>query len=45
MLMAGASIEALTAAIASLLNTIYSITASLELVVALVGAVKAILGC
>ncbi|MCF2147430.1 hypothetical protein IQ276_013585 [Desmonostoc muscorum LEGE 12446] len=45
MLIAGASIEAISAAIGGMLNTIGAATASVQLVAMLVNAVKSILGC
>lgn len=45
MLIAGASMPAISAAIAGMFNTITATTASLELVAVLVNAVKVILGC
>ncbi|MEH2417882.1 hypothetical protein [Nostoc sp.] len=45
MLIAGASIEAISAAVAAMFNTITATTASLELVAMLVNGVKSILGC
>lgn len=45
MLIAGASIETISAAVAAMLNTIGATTASLELVAVLVNGVKNILGC
>ncbi|MEH1886013.1 MULTISPECIES: hypothetical protein [unclassified Nostoc] len=45
MLIAGASIEAISAAVAAMFNTITATTASLELVTVLVNGVKSILGC
>ncbi|MEH2413419.1 hypothetical protein [Nostoc sp.] len=44
-LIAGASIEAISAAVAAMVNTITATTASLELVTVLVNGVKSILGC
>ena len=45
MLIAGASMEAISAAVGAMLNTIGATTASLELVGMLVNGVKNILGC
>ncbi|MBD2244843.1 hypothetical protein [Nostoc sp. FACHB-888] len=45
MLIAGASMEAISAAVGAMLNTIGAATASLELVAVLVNGVKNILGC
>ncbi|MCC5650716.1 hypothetical protein LC609_12905 [Nostoc sp. XA013] len=45
MLIAGASMEAISAAVGAMLNTIGATTASLELVAMLVNGVKNILGC
>ncbi|HYX15361.1 MAG TPA: hypothetical protein VE944_13540 [Nostoc sp.] len=45
MLIAGASMEAISAAVGAMLNTIGATTASLELVAVLVNGVKNILGC
>jgi len=45
MVIAGASIEAISAAVGAMLNTIGATTASLELVTVLVNGVKSILGC
>ncbi|MEH2320675.1 hypothetical protein [Nostoc sp.] len=45
MLIAGASIETISAAIGAMFNTITATTASLELVTLLVNGVKSILGC
>ena len=45
MLIAGASMETISAAVGAMLNTIYSVTASVQLVAMLVNGVKSILGC
>lgn len=45
MLIAGASMEAISAAVGAMLNTIGATTASFELVAMLVNGVKSILGC
>ncbi|MEH2074976.1 MAG: hypothetical protein V7K57_11380 [Nostoc sp.] len=45
MLIAGASIEVISAALGGMFNTITATTASLELVAMLVNGVKSILGC
>ncbi|MDZ8222954.1 hypothetical protein [Nostoc sp. ChiVER01] len=45
MLIAGASLEGISAAVRALFNTIGATTASLELVAVLVNGVKNILGC
>jgi len=45
MLIAGASIETISATIGAMLNTIYAASASVGLVAELVNGVKSILGC
>ncbi|WP_292730268.1 hypothetical protein [Nostoc sp. JL31] len=45
MLIAGASMETISAAVGAMLNTIYAATASVQLVAMLVNGVKSILGC
>jgi hypothetical protein len=45
MLIAGASMDVILAAIGAMFNTITATTASLELVAMLVNAIKVILGC
>ncbi|WP_335233138.1 hypothetical protein [Nostoc sp.] len=45
MLIAGATMEAISAAVGAMLNTIAATTASFELVAMLVNGVKSILGC
>ncbi|MFN6462044.1 MAG: hypothetical protein RMZ41_009375 [Nostoc sp. DedVER02] len=45
MLIAGASIKAISAAVGAMVNTIGAATASVQLVAMLVNAVKNILGC
>ncbi|MCC5630165.1 hypothetical protein [Nostoc sphaeroides] len=45
MLIAGASMETISAAVGAMLNTIGATTASLELVAVLVNSIKSILGC
>ena len=45
MLIAGSSMEAISAAVGALFNTIGATTASLELVAVLVNGVKSVLGC
>ena len=45
MLIAGASMEAISAAVGAMFNTIAATTASFELVAMLVNGVKSILGC
>lgn len=45
MLIAGASMETISAAVGATLNTIYAATASVQLVAMLVNGIKSILGC
>ncbi|MEH2281199.1 MAG: hypothetical protein V7K90_07615 [Nostoc sp.] len=45
MLIAGASIKAISAAVAAMFDTITATTTSVELVAVLVNGVKSILGC
>ncbi|MHC5725335.1 MAG: hypothetical protein ACYT04_47675 [Nostoc sp.] len=45
MLIAGASMETISAAVGAMLNTIYAAGASVQLVAMLVNGVKSILGC